>query len=469
MSAHVQFFGMLPKDRLTPGEEKLRKLLHEAAAAASAVLPLDGKIPLQSWVDRRMPGELLLHCDMEGRVVLAPLKTDSRPVHSPPPDRSRKAKSPPPDKSRRFNSDEDFFATLPPDGFNNEEKHLRARLIAMLESGTQDFTHLLKDSDIQMRKRKLLPEHILLENWIESRIGEEIKVIRGKGGKVMCRLVNAPAPQAEQRDDRAQIVEDFFESLPGDNFTHSENALRDALLHYIRTTDRPILSVALTGDDQVKRAKVGMRFPNGVSTKTWIERRIGQEIGLDQQANGQFMMVLKAGLVDHESLQRRHEPANKGKSKGKGHDDGKGKGSGKEMKPGDWLCPNCGDHQFRSNTECRRCGEPHPFPERVVQKEMKPGDWLCPRCGDHQYTKNTECRKCGEPKPKGAGKESPEAFDAFARGRKRGAEEMAPQGGKGKGKEMEPGDWLCPKCSFHNFRRNTECKKCGTPNPNGGY
>lgn len=27
-----------------------------------------------------------------------------------------------------------------------------------------------------------------------------------------------------------------------------------------------------------------------------------------------------------------------------------------EMKPGDWVCPNCGDHQFAKNTSCRSCG-----------------------------------------------------------------------------------------------------------------
>lgn len=27
---------------------------------------------------------------------------------------------------------------------------------------------------------------------------------------------------------------------------------------------------------------------------------------------------------------------------------------------------------------------------------FKPGDWYCPQCGDHQFAKNTNCRKCGE-------------------------------------------------------------------------
>merc|ERR1719284_25258 len=38
-------------------------------------------------------------------------------------------------------------------------------------------------------------------------------------------------------------------------------------------------------------------------------------------------------------------------------------------------------------------------------------------------------------------------------------------GGKG---GWAPGDWACPSCGDHQFARNTECRKCGTPNPGGG-
>jgi len=41
-------------------------------------------------------------------------------------------------------------------------------------------------------------------------------------------------------------------------------------------------------------------------------------------------------------------------------------------------------------------------------------------------------------------------------------------GGKSSGKPMMPGDWTCPGCNDHQFARNQECRKCGTPNPDGG-
>lgn len=34
---------------------------------------------------------------------------------------------------------------------------------------------------------------------------------------------------------------------------------------------------------------------------------------------------------------------------------------------------------------------------------MKPGDWSCPGCRDHQFARNLHCRKCGTPNPNLAG------------------------------------------------------------------
>merc|ERR1712187_1017688 len=36
------------------------------------------------------------------------------------------------------------------------------------------------------------------------------------------------------------------------------------------------------------------------------------------------------------------------------------------------------------------------------------------------------------------------------------------------GQEPQNGDWFCPGCSDLQFRRNTQCRKCGTPNPGTG-
>jgi len=66
-----------------------------------------------------------------------------------------------------------------------------------------------------------------------------------------------------------------------------------------------------------------------------------------------------------------------------------GKG-GKPMRDGDWICLDCGNHNFASRTECNRCA--------AVRPGFKKGDWLCKSCGNHNYASRTECNKCGAAK-----------------------------------------------------------------------
>lgn len=125
---------------------------------------------------------------------------------------------------------------------------------------------------------------------------------------------------------------------------------------------------------------------------------------------------------------------------------------GMQPKPGDWYCPSCNDLQFARNVQCKRCGSPNPNPTNTAGSSfhMKPGDWLCPNCGDLQFARNAQCRKCGTSNPEQSSMmlSPPSIFSA-----------------KGKGKEMKPGDWNCPKCGDHQFARNVQCRRCGTPCP----
>ncbi len=88
------------------------------------------------------------------------------------------------------------------------------------------------------------------------------------------------------------------------------------------------------------------------------------------------------------------------------------------MRPGDWMCPGCGEHKYARKTECI-CGAKRPVavqpvtPVRLAgapattqpvtasrqQGALKPGDWNCPACGDHQFARNAKCRQCGAAKP----------------------------------------------------------------------
>eukprot|EP00403_Amphidinium_massartii_P012836 CAMPEP_0178425040 /NCGR_PEP_ID=MMETSP0689_2-20121128/28519_1 /TAXON_ID=160604 /ORGANISM="Amphidinium massartii, Strain CS-259" /LENGTH=457 /DNA_ID=CAMNT_0020046693 /DNA_START=92 /DNA_END=1466 /DNA_ORIENTATION=+ len=133
------------------------------------------------------------------------------------------------------------------------------------------------------------------------------------------------------------------------------------------------------------------------------------------------------------------------------------------MKAGDWYCASCGDLQFARNNACRKCGSPKTGMEMNVPGA--PGDWICPSCRDLQFARNSECRRCGEPKPENPEPATNPALAAMAG--------MAGMGlpfaacGKGKGKGAMPGDWICPSCQDLQFARNTHCRQCGTEKPEG--
>eukprot|EP00746_Dinoflagellata_sp_MGD_P004127 gnl/MRDRNA2_/MRDRNA2_107986_c0_seq1.p1 gnl/MRDRNA2_/MRDRNA2_107986_c0~~gnl/MRDRNA2_/MRDRNA2_107986_c0_seq1.p1 ORF type:complete len:415 (-),score=64.20 gnl/MRDRNA2_/MRDRNA2_107986_c0_seq1:84-1328(-) len=150
------------------------------------------------------------------------------------------------------------------------------------------------------------------------------------------------------------------------------------------------------------------------------------------------------------------------------------KGSnGESMKPGDWICPDCGDLVFGKHDACRQCGAPKPNVASNGQVS-KPGDWVCAECGDVVFSKNASCRQCGAPKPDGMdsprGMASPRGGKGAPRG-PFGAIAARAKGILGKGSNgqiAKPGDWICPNCNDVVFAKNASCRQCGTEKPEDG-
>ena len=87
---------------------------------------------------------------------------------------------------------------------------------------------------------------------------------------------------------------------------------------------------------------------------------------------------------------------------------------------------------------------------------MKPGDWSCPKCKNHNYANKKVCNRngCEEPKPRGGG----------GRGRDSRGYRSNNSGGFNNS-DMKPGDWNCPKCKNHNYAKRTVCNRCDTRKP----
>ena len=86
---------------------------------------------------------------------------------------------------------------------------------------------------------------------------------------------------------------------------------------------------------------------------------------------------------------------------------------------------------------------------------MKPGDWNCPKCKNHNYANKKVCNRtgCEEPKPRGGG------------GNRNSRGHRSSNSGGSRDSNMKPGDWICPSCKNHNFASRTECNRCDARKP----
>ena len=86
---------------------------------------------------------------------------------------------------------------------------------------------------------------------------------------------------------------------------------------------------------------------------------------------------------------------------------------------------------------------------------LKPGDWRCPKCKNHNYANKKVCNRtgCEEPKPRGGG------------GSRNSRGHRSSNSGGFRDSNMKPGDWTCPSCSNHNFASRTECNRCDARKP----
>jgi len=77
------------------------------------------------------------------------------------------------------------------------------------------------------------------------------------------------------------------------------------------------------------------------------------------------------------------------------------------FRPGDWICPKCKAHNYKSKDKCFKCSEPKPINAEKdslalvggVPPNFRVGDWLCDNCNAHNYASKNRCYKCNALKP----------------------------------------------------------------------
>merc|ERR1711862_700472 len=89
---------------------------------------------------------------------------------------------------------------------------------------------------------------------------------------------------------------------------------------------------------------------------------------------------------------------------------------------------------------------------------MKPGDWICPMCGDLVFARRDNCGVCGFGGDSGNPLASMMAMMSQVP-HKPGTEK--PFAGNGHTKYLKPGDWRCGQCSALNMSNRKTCYGCG--------
>jgi len=112
--------------------------------------------------------------------------------------------------------------------------------------------------------------------------------------------------------------------------------------------------------------------------------------------------------------------------------------------------------------------------------QIPPGDWICYNCGDHQYSRNESCRKCGSGKPPDAGEQPQMAATAatamagmdigqlmalqMAQAQMAQAQAQLQAPGMAQMQGMMAaagGDWACTSCGTAQPAGSMFCGQCG--------
>lgn len=200
----------------------------------------------------------------------------------------------------------EYFASLPTGSFTAEEEDLRAALQSVLtETGNVRLSIAAQREEVRSAKQKLsMPQGAGLTQWLTQRAGDDFSLVAdpNSGEKLLCL-----AGHEHEADAGADSLEDFYASLPDNEFTEDEAVLREhTLLALKRLGGRAKLSQFTRGDQarELQQAR-GKLLPKGAPFVSWLERRLGSEVSVEAEAaGGHTASLLPAGRSAAASLGR---------------------------------------------------------------------------------------------------------------------------------------------------------------------
>mmetsp|Transcript_15277 Transcript_15277/g.41854 ORF Transcript_15277/g.41854 Transcript_15277/m.41854 type:complete len:593 (-) Transcript_15277:150-1928(-) len=169
----------------------------------------------------------------------------------------------------------DFFWSLPPDELTPPELKLRQALLDWVRE---------------------LPRPLPIVEWIDRRIGGELETRSDTLGSVEVALrgVGFSTKSVETSP------ETFFEKLPKDFLSTSEELLRDGIFEFLACWKSSELATLadLAGHPVVQQRQAAF-LPQEVQLKDWVERRIGLEVHFSRDAKGRFVLELSPAARGH--------------------------------------------------------------------------------------------------------------------------------------------------------------------------
>eukprot|EP00406_Dinophysis_acuminata_P037006 CAMPEP_0179360302 /NCGR_PEP_ID=MMETSP0797-20121207/79905_1 /TAXON_ID=47934 /ORGANISM="Dinophysis acuminata, Strain DAEP01" /LENGTH=550 /DNA_ID=CAMNT_0021075649 /DNA_START=63 /DNA_END=1712 /DNA_ORIENTATION=+ len=324
------FFEGLPVGSFSPAEEALRESIFDFLASwrsqelasltnacanpavqgcRRALLPKE--VTLAAWIERRIGGEIELMKDTKGHHIIH-LTAVARPIvtakYNAAMKAAQKSAELPPAPPQydpaaatagaggavassggkgggcKSSNSKAFFAGLPRGELSPEEAQLREAFLAWLRRvPTPSYLgDAGQDPEVQRARGALLPPNVPLREWIDRRIGGEVEVQKDASGKLEVSLRGATKERGAggKAPAAAGGYEAFFSTLPGDQLTPEEVALREAVLGYLEAhaaDPEPLMLAEACKEPDIAQRRSAL-LPAHVPLRMWLERRIGGEI-----------------------------------------------------------------------------------------------------------------------------------------------------------------------------------------------